>query len=339
MKSLPVCLRWVLAAVILLTASMLRAQESSAYDPFNDPAIMHIGHLNPDCVADTLYGLLHRNLQWMPAYICWGKSYDSAGVSLCDEGQYDSTVRIADLVDTTWIEAPNWGRYTCAVSIDKYNVNDTLNDLIFWIKGIDTVTGQQGARIPHDTARALVVFGQSKLETKGKIELNKIRNFQTGPFNAMALGVNTELVNPKKRDNTRKTSWELKRVNRAVGDEEDTTGSTIALQDAAVDGVQGSGEGMLATGETGEAFAARVWPNPTIYTTNVEVKPLPTGRYQVVVLGMDGAEVRHSEIEVAEEGGEIFETIDLSGLPSGHYILRVSTREKLFGTYPVIVVK
>ncbi|MCB0713803.1 MAG: T9SS type A sorting domain-containing protein [Ignavibacteriae bacterium] len=334
----PFCRCWILLVLMLLGSTMLSAQESSSYDPFNDPAIMHIGHLNPDCVPDTLYGLLHRNLQWMPAYICWGKSYDSVGTSLCDEGRYDSTVRFADVVDTTWIEAPNWGRYSCAVSIDKYNVNDTLNDLIFWIKGIDTVTGQQGARIPHDTARALVVFGQSKLETKGKIELDKIRNFQTGPFNAMALGVNTELVNPKKRDNTRKTSWELKRVNRAVGEEEDTTGSTIALLDAAVDGVQGSGEGILATGETGEAFAARVWPNPTIYTTHLEVAPLPAGTYTVEVLGVNGAAVWHAEIWLEQEG-EVFETVDVSHLPSGHYILRIYTPVRSFGTYPVIVVK
>ena len=318
-------------ALMLLGSTLLTAQEqSTVYDPFNDPAIMHIGNLNPDCVPDTLYGLLHRNLQWMPEYICWGKAYDSAGVPLCNEGQYDSTVRFVDVVDTTWIEAPNWGRYSCAVSIDQYNVNDTLNDLIFWIKGIDTLNGQQGERVPHDTARALVVFGQSKLPTKSKIDLDKIKNFQSAPFNAMALGVNTELVNPKKRDNTRKTSWELKRVNRAVGEEEDST----EVGEPVVEG----NEGVFA--QTGEAsFAARVWPNPTIYTTNVEVRPLPTGRYQVAVLGMNGAEVWHSEIEVSEAGGEVFETVDLTGLPSGHYILRVYTGKKSFGDYPVIVVK
>ncbi len=325
MKTLPVRLDWFLALPLLFGAVSLSAQEeSSTYDPFNNPAVMHIGYLNPDCVQDTVYGLLHRNLQWIPEYICWGNAFDSAGVSLCQEGGYDSTITAAEVRDTTRIEAPVWGRYSCALSVDRYNVNDTLDDLIFWIKGIDTVLGSRSERLPHDTACALVVFGQSGLETRERIELNAIKTFQNGPFYAMHLGVNTELINPKRRDNTRKTSWELKRVNRSVerAEQEDTT-ETPPPQTASVEAWE---------------YEGRVWPNPTIYTTNVEIMPLPAGTYSVEVIAVNGARVWTSELEIAEEG-KVFETVDLSGLPSGHYVLRVSTREKSFGVYPIIVVR
>ena len=324
----PASPRWLLLFVFLCGTSLLSAQQNS---PLTTPIVMHIGHLNPDCVQDTIYGLFDPGLQWIPTFIRWGKAYDSTGASLCDAGNFDSTVIASEVVDTTWIVSPKWGNYTCAISIDHYNLNDTLPDMIFWIRGIDTLNGSQGARIPHDTARALVVFGQKKLPTKEKIELGKIKNAQTGPFNAMALGFGQELINPKHRDNTKKISWELVRVSRDMA-EEDTTASPSPLAE----------ETNLPTERVSpipdDPYATRIWPNPTFYTTNVEVAPLPAGRYHVEVISVSGQQIWSSEVEVAD-GGKVFETVDLSGLSSGHYMLRVFTAETSYGDYPVIVVK
>ena len=319
-----------LCSLFLGSAASLYATDDSTvvYDPFNDPGIMHIGYLNPDCVQDTIYGLMNQRLQWIPKYICWGNIYDSNGVSLCSTGKYDASVKKAARQDTTHIVMPDWGKLSCALSVEQFNTNDTLDDLIFWITGIDTIKGSRGEAIPHDTSRALVLFGQTALSTHRDLKINTIKDFESGDYYAMALGYEKELVNPKKRDNTKKTSWELKRVSKEVK-KKDKKGEGIRQEDHGV---------IPSKSVVEEEHRATIWPNPAIYTTTVEIKPLRAGSYTVEVVAVNGTQVWREDI-VLEREGEVFETIDVTDLPSGHYVLRIWTTDISIGAYPIIVVR
>ena len=323
-------LRSVFAGAIVIasaTSALFAGDDSTVvYDPFNDPAVMHIGYLNPDCVQDTVYGLMNQRLGWIPKYICWGGLYDAEGAALCDSGKYDVSVKKAERRDTTHITMPAWGKLSCALSVEQFNTNDTLEDLIFWVHGIDSVEGSQGEVTLNDTLRGLVLFGQSALSTHKEIEVDKIKDFEGGKYYAMELGYEKELINPKRRDNTKKTSWELKRVSKEVKKKEDP--STGSGSDAI------RSKRTVAEGE----HNARIWPNPAIYTTNVEIKPLSAGSYSVEVVAVNGEQVWSEEV-VLESQGEVFETIDVTGLPSGHYVLRIWTSDEQIGVYPIIVVR
>lgn len=315
------------ACLLCFSAAALPAQDNvSGYDPFAEPAIMHIGFLNTDCVTDTVYGLLDRHLRWTPRYICWGDRYDSAGASLCSSGGNDSTTSRASRYDTTHLSFPDWREFFCAFSVQRYNANDTLDDLIFWMRGVDSLPG----RGLVDTGSAVVVFGQSSLETNAVLSLTGIRAFRSQPFYAMELGRGYELIHPKKREAlTRRVSWELVRPDRQVLEEEDE--ETEERTDAPVPGV-------LSSVDEVPEYQARIYPNPAIYTTSVEVAPLPAGSYVVAVLGVNGEEVYRSEV-LLESEGEVFRTIDLESLSSGYYALRITRLDALIGIYPIIVVR
>ena len=335
-------LRSVFAGAIVIasaTSALFAGDDSTVvYNPFNDPAVMHIGYLNPDCVQDTVYGLMNQRLGWIPKYICWGGLYDAEGTALCDSGKYDVSVKKAERRDTTHITMPAWGKLSCALSVEQFNTNDTLEDLIFWVHGIDSVEGSQGEVTLNDTLRGLVLFGQSALSTHKEIEVDKIKDFEGGKYYAMELGYEKELINPKRRDNTKKTSWELKRVSKEVKKKEE-------------EGNRDEGEGMRDETPSKPSVVesehnARIWPNPAIYTTTVEIKPLSAGSYSVEVVAVNGEQVWSEEV-VLESQGEVFETIDVTGLPSGHYVLRIWTSpsassgrgDEQIGVYPIIVVR
>lgn len=303
--------------------TLFAQNDSSRYDPFLETAVLHIGYVNTDCVQDTVYGLLDQKLRWTPRFICWGVLYDSAGLPVCDVSRRDSSIARSRQVDTTYFVFPNWRNLSCAFSIERHNANDTLDDLVFWLRGVDSLP----RRGLVDTGAAVLVFGQSALETHATLDLSGVGDFRSQPFYAMQLGKSRELINPKKRESlSRGKSWELVRVDKDVlkKEREDTTESPAPQ--------------FVSSVETEAGYTARVFPNPAFYTTSVEVKPLPAGTYTVTVIAVNGEEVYRAEETLLSEG-EVFQTIDLARLASGHYVLRITTPDRLIGSYPVIVVR
>ncbi|MCE2504106.1 MAG: hypothetical protein J4G05_08625 [Chlorobi bacterium] len=43
--------------------------------------------------------------------------------------------------------------------MERFNMNDTLDDLIFWIRGIDSIKGKRGEVTTRDTSRGLFLIG------------------------------------------------------------------------------------------------------------------------------------------------------------------------------------
>ena len=190
---------WCRACLCILFLSfvclpLFAQNNASGYDPFTHPAVLHTGFLNTDCVPDTIYGLLDKNLRWTPRYICWGQLYDADGAVRCKAGAYETTIARSKQVDTTHFVFPDWARFSCAISIENFNKNDTLFDAIFWLSGVVSLPGR--GRV--DTGMAVVVFGQSGLETHATLDLGAVGTFRKAPFYAMQLGKDRELTNPKK---------------------------------------------------------------------------------------------------------------------------------------------
>lgn len=327
--------RRVLPGTVLLAycaVGTAQAQDQTrAYDPFAQAAIMHVGFINPDCARDTVYGFLDPDLRWTPRFICFGNTADAQGNALCDSEQQsiaDDESRSERLRrnDTAFLDFPGWQHFSCALSVQRYNANDTLDDLIFWMRGADSVP----RRGLVDTARSIVLFGQAGLETHKKIDLGKVSAFRSEPFYAMELTRGRELINPKKRDMTRRTSRELVRVDRQVledKEEERDTGNVPAPQITSA-----------VAGDADAAFSARVYPNPAIYMANIEIAPLPPGTYTVNIVAVNGEEVWRGEVVLAQTG-QVFQRIDLGGLAAGYYVLRVGSAQKAVGAYPIIVVR
>lgn len=323
------CSLLCIALLFFCAAQFARAQNAARPDdPFAQAAVMHTGFINPDCVPDTVYGFLDNDLRWTPRFICWGYLFDREGEPICETTGRDSSAREAASRrrashDTTHILLPDWIRISCAFSVQRYNANDSLDDLIFWLHGADSV-----GRELVDTARSLVLFGQRGLEKVNRVDLASIGAFRSEPFYAMELTRGRELINPKKRDMTRRTSRELVRVDRQVleeeGEERDT-GSVPAPQ--------------ITSAVAGEAsYSARIYPNPAVYSTTVEVSPLPAGTYRVEVVAVNGEDVWRGEA-VLEREGQVLSTLDLGDLAGGYYVVRVHTDQKIIGTYPIIVVR
>jgi hypothetical protein len=140
----------------------------------------------------------------------------------------------------------------------------------------------------------------------------------------MQLGFQQHLIDPKSRDLSDKVGWELLRLDREVEpDEEDTTQVP-------------PGQISTVAGEAGQR--SRLYPNPAIYTTTLEIAPLSPGLYSIEIVAVDGRRLGINEIRV-EEAGELFEILNLSSLSSGHYIVRVTTASSSIGEYPIVVVR
>lgn len=306
---------------------------------FSMPVIMYVGHFNPDCVEDTLVGFYQNDLKVRPAYLLWGKLYDSTGSPICDSARYDRRLRTERVRDTTRIEYPTWGDLQVNVAILRYNTNDTLSDLLFWTRGkARAVRTRQGLELRDsselrqgdsvvfvDTARSLVIFGQIGLSTLQELKLKQVRGAQSTPFAAMQLGYAVDLVEPKQREHSGRTSWKLRKVSQVV----DSTGredTTTSPPPSALSSVSEPG------------ITARIYPNPAIYSANVDVRPLPAGTYIVELVAADGDVVSSYHLELSREGSAL-ETLDLSMLPSGHYFVRIRTDDRSYGDYPVIIVR
>ena len=322
-----------------ISADLLGQGDTSQPALFSQPVIMYVGHFNPDCVPDTLIGFYQQDLRVRPAFLCWGVAFDSTGTPLCDSGTYDARMRASTLRDTTRIEYPDWDRMRVNVSILRFNTNDTLSDLIFWTRGTArAVVTQDGLELRDsaeiaptdsvvfvDTARSLVIFGQIALSAREYVKLKNVRGAQSSPFAAMQLGYAVDLIEPKRRDHSGKLSWKMKRLTQRV--------DTAQVEDS----TSAPPPGPLASVQDPD-ISARVYPNPAIYSTNIDVRPLPSGTYTVELIAADGDVVESYELELVEEG-HVLETLDLTLLSSGHYFVRVRSGNKSFGDFPIIVVR
>lgn len=279
---------------------------------------MAVSHFNFDCYRDTIVGRLDGGLHWQPYSIRWGRDPADTATSRGRGDTLDACfTRIPDSlkVRETIISYPLWRRFGISLSVQRIN-GDTLADLLFYLWG--AVRDTTRAR---DSVRPVVVFGQHGLDTLDTLSLGGMETFSTVPFIGMELRVGSEISSRRVRDPSRRSSHKVNRISLDV-ERPDTTDDP-------------RGEPHRTATRTPDV---RLYPNPVATLTNLLGRDLPPGPYGVEVIATNGAVVLRYDA-IVDDRGFVLRAVDLHRLPSGIYIVRLSSRDRFIGTYPVSVTR
>ncbi len=287
-------------------------------------SILFTGHLNFDCVPDTVIGWPDASFHYLPYAIRWGKPalvvhYDNE-TGLSDTVLADSSCRgsipLGRTVRETIIRYPQWRTLSGSVGFQRMNP-DTLDDMVLYLWG--SVNDSTGKR---DTIRPLLVFGQQGLDTLAELDLGAIDAFQITPFFAMELRVGSELVEPELRDVSGVISYLLTPIAFEIHPDD----TTREEEEAPGDSTQGP------------PIHIRIYPNPAGYEAQVEVDSLPPGEYYVEVVGVNGLVYLQQTVSVSMSG-TLFGMLDLHAMLTGYYLVRVHDGVRVFALYPILITR
>lgn len=292
--------------------------------------LLYVGHCNPDCFADTVYGApgiaADGAPTFLPRLILWGQPDPAL---LNNPATHDSIaacmgpVPLAKRRAATVITYPAWGSLAGSVAFGRYNANDSLADMLLTVWG--TVEQQQGSSVVlRDTARCLFLFG-GVLDSLDAIDLGAVTATlgdaapRPTPYAAYVARPGIELAKAGARDLSGRMSYEL---------------PSIILADTPPDTSQHN-----ATHEgTPNALALRVFPNPAATAATITAFAMPAGAYLVEIVGADGAAVLRQDVRL-DVSGDLLRTVDVARLPSGYYMARITSNGRLLTARPIIVTR
>lgn len=112
--------------------------------------VLFTGHLNADCIADTVKGKSVGLHEYVPETIVWGQpSLHQSCPDTVQGGHAPGT----PFVPMTPILFNGWSELHVSTAFQRYNQNDSLDDVIFYLWGkYQNAQGQW-----RDTARAVVI--------------------------------------------------------------------------------------------------------------------------------------------------------------------------------------
>ncbi len=298
------CRRALYSAVSCIVLFFALHAVTSAQSATPRPVILYTGHLNFDCVQDTVYGLPDAAFRYHPTAIRWGRGDSTCGIAM----------PLDRLVSETVIRYPAWRTLGVSVGFQRMNP-DTLDDIVIYLWG--SVNDSTGRR---DTVRPILIFGQQGLDTLPELDLAAIEAFQIAPFFAMELRVGSELVEPALRDLSGVTSYLLTPVAFEI-----PTGDTTRQENP---------------GDTaqGPPVRIRIYPNPAGYEAQVEVDSLPPGEYSVEIVGVNGLVYLSQTVSVSMSG-TLFGMLDLHAMLTGYYLVRVHDGNRVFALYPILITR
>ncbi|WP_188558560.1 T9SS type A sorting domain-containing protein [Hymenobacter glacieicola] len=102
-------------------------------------------------------------------------------------------------------------------------------------------------------------------------------------------------------------------------------GGAASLTATASSALLGEGTAALVAASTSEALAFTVAPNPFSTSTEITFRPLTTGRVTLAVYDLQGRLVRQLLAGPVEAGSTQRATLHAQGLPTGVYIIRLTT--------------
>lgn len=268
--------------------------------------IIKVDYINDDAVKDTIISTADSTRIFKPRYLVWGKD-------TVDNGIPDSLK-----VDYTTLDYPNSSYQKLKITSNFERINpDTLLDLIIIYRGVipDSVNGDR------DTACAIVIFGKRGLDTIHTITIADIDTFQIEPFVAMHMRKDHELKDPLIWDFSYLPIYIVNEIDLDVNDT-----SHIPPPITPTGAISETGPGV------------RLYPNPAIYYTNMEINGIKPGEYLVQIFNI-GANVIHEQELIVETQGDLIKRIDLAGLSTGSYIFRLSKNRIVIGVYRIVIVK
>jgi hypothetical protein len=334
-----------LFATFLLTGvASMRAQENNHRQ--NDSLItrvLFVGTLNFDCYRDTVVGWADDDHRMLPRAIHWGAApahADSAADSACA-----SPTPARARVRVTEIRYPEWNRVTATASFMRMN-DDTLADIVLILRGKPNDTWRAHRNLDgvmrSDSLRMLLIPGQQALDSIRTLNLASIGSFQSEPYFALELSEGTDVVDPAVRDASGAKSYEVKPVQLDVHKkkEKDSThqqGPGPQNNPGSPNNPGPQTAGAYATGADGPVLV-RLFPNPASTDASVSARPLSPGSYTIEIIATNGQTAATQQIDVTTSR-DLLSTFDVSRLASGYYLVRLSSRDHIIGSYPIIVTR
>lgn len=267
--------------------------------------ILQIGHLNDDSVQDTIIGTARSDMKFLPRLIVWG--IDTTNNGIPESLKYYQSEISYQYVD--------WDKFHGRVNLLNMN-QDTLLDIVLVLSGqiCDTLENC------IDTVVSIVLFGQRGLDTVSLFNIAEIDTYQIQPYVAMNMRMEHEFTEAKIRDISGVVSYEVNNI------------------DIDVNKPSGDPPPIIPTDVTDIKPEVRIYPNPAIYYTNLELNQTPPGTYIVQIITLAGKLEQEQKIDIKVYGG-LIRQIDLSKVPSGLYILKLAdVAGKFKGTYQIIVI-
>ncbi len=300
-------------AIMLLWSGYLAASPASPIDTVDAvivERVLFIGHLNFDCIEDTVFSGTSKGLAYAPAAIGWGRPDHRTKGCSGDPGPFHPGNPASTNGVRTQIRYPHWEKLHCTAAFQEVN-GDTLPDIIFFLRGkVKTDAGDR------DTARAIVLFGQRNLDTITTISLDQVGAFEYARFFALDLRPGRDIIEPELRDISGIPSHEILAVAMDVNAD-----SSITPQ---------------LWQENGRTLDVRVHPNPAAGLARIEGRLIPAGEYGVDIVAVNGELQRQQNVTVTASG-DLFRMLDLRLLASGYYVVRLHQHGTLRATYPIII--
>lgn len=292
---------------ILSIPSYLYSEQPGIIDSTEEyRVILRIEYLNDDSIRDTIIATADYNKNFKPKYIVWGKDTTDNGIP--DSLKFDYTT----------IEYPYGNFQNLFITSNLNDLNsDTLLDIIIIYRATitDTTLGKR------ETACALVIFGNRGLDTVQTIIISDIDTFQIRPFVAMHMRKDHELKDPLIWNISYLPIYSVPDIDVDV---KDTSQIPPPITSTMID--QGKGPGL------------KVYPNPAIYYTNIELSNIMPGEYQVQIIDIKSI-VLYEQKMVTDVPGDLIKKIDLTDIPTGSYILRLTSNNVVIGVYRIVIVK
>lgn len=313
---------FAMAFVIAGTNPSAKISTGASVSTTTETVILFIGNLNFDCLPDTVYCEVNKQKPvYLPSSIHWGRWHSTTVTQPClptDSAQRARLLPDSTKVQITQFHYPNWKSLTGKMSTMKLNTNDSLFDMIFYLRG---KTGDSTSI--HDTSAVKAIFGQDALDTVPHIYLNEIDTLQWHPYCAVTLFIGGNFINPLNRDMTGKVSYVLSKIDLKITSRAEDTTSTQAL--------------MRRKTQAEESTILNVYPNPGLSGANVEGKKLQAGAYEVLVISENGKIIDRQTISV-NESGELFSQIDTRQISTGFYIIQLRSNNQFVASYPFMVI-
>lgn len=287
----------VAATAVLVSVPSSAAIAGDTLELEGAEVVLGIHNVNPGSCRDTIMGRMSRDDQVIPTRIIWGA---------CDTSLAGGSPR------TTRIQTPPWSRLRFSMGMQDVN-GDTLTDLLFFS------TGRPAGRTAQaDSLRAVVVFGQSGIDTLQQLRVSTIApGLQSLPFFALELEHGTHLLYPQQRDIVGRTSFILVRLSSATGD----SSSAPSMPTPRIDGIRLS-----------------ITPNPARSLATISADGLHPERYRLRLVAMNGTVYHESLIDVGATG-QLSDVCELAGIPTGYYVAILDVRGQRRAAYPLVIVR
>lgn len=210
---------------------------------------------------------------------------------------------------TTEFIYPDWDLAGVSISVSSLN-RDTLSDMVFYLWG-----RARSGEMAQTRSAALVICGSPRADTLVTIDLGRVITARENLAGSYQITTGTHLVDPAIRDYSGVESY----VRLPL---------TLSPPDRPLPDVAAPEAGLPQV---------RLQPNPADDNVKINASGLTPGPCSVVTVDLEGRQIRSEPGKIGGDG-RLLMSLNLEGLPSGYYIVRIESGERAGVSLPLLVV-